>query len=136
MAGILVDTGSSWILTKAMANGLSLKLYTNNYDPVVGSTNANFTEATGGGYAAITLTGGSWTIGTDGSGNPQASYAQQTFTFTGALTTNPNIYGYYITDGTTVVAAEKFGTARTPANNGDAEKITPIIKLRNNGSLA
>ena len=79
------------ILNKTAPQTLLLKLYTNNYTPVETSTEANFTVATGFGYADVSLTPASWTITP---GNPtSAAFPQQTFTFTGAL---GNVYGYYI----------------------------------------
>jgi hypothetical protein len=105
-----------------------LKLYCNNYDPVEGSAAGNFTEAAGGGYTHIALTGASWVIATSG-GLTTASYAQQTFTFTGALTTNPTIYGYFVVQQTSgaILWAEKAASPFTPANNGDTYKVTPQI---------
>lgn len=67
-----------------------LKLFTNDYTPVETTVVGDLTEATGFGYAAKTLTGNSWSV-TDG----VATYASQTFTFTGAL---GYVYGYYLTN--------------------------------------
>ena len=105
-----------------------LKLYANNYDPVEASVVGDFTEAAGGGYTHIALTGASWTVATSG-GLTTASYAQQTFTFTGALTTNPTIYGYFVVQQTSgaLMWAEKAASTFTPANNGDTYKVTPQI---------
>jgi hypothetical protein len=116
-------------------------------------TPASFTECTGGGYSSVTLTNGSWTV-SQSSSIYQAAYAAQTITFTGALTTNGTVYGYYVTNaqaagGCTaagvpsacctgsgagsgcpdVVTAETFGQSFTPANNGDNIVLTPIIQL-------
>lgn len=79
------------ILNITAPQTLKLKLYTNNYTPVEGSTESNYTEAAGNGYAAISLTPGSWTI-TPGAPT-SAAFPQQTFTFTGNL---GNVYGYFI----------------------------------------
>ena len=60
-------------------------------------------------------------------GNPStASYAQQTWTFTGAL--GATVYGYYVTRASSgdLVLAETF-TSFTPAANGDNIKLTPTI---------
>lgn len=116
----------SYLVNKATPENLVLRLFTNNITPSETDTVATYTEATGGGYAAITLTGATWTVT---AGAPStASYPQQTFTFTGALTTNTTIYGYYMTRATSndLVLAETF-TSFTPANNGDNVKITPQI---------
>ena len=105
---------------------LIYRLFATNITPAETDTAGTYTEATGGGYASKTLTGASWTI-TNGAPT-DASYAQQTWTFTGALTTNPTIYGYYVTRVTDadLVLAETF-TSFTPASNGDQILLTPHI---------
>lgn len=126
MAGVYPNAGEDLAL-KALVNhtagqNLVLKLYTNNITPAETDTAATYTEAAGNGYSAITLTGSSWSI-SGGSG----SYAQQTFSFTGAL---GNVYGYFLVQATSgiLVAAERFsGAPLNIANNGDQIKITPTI---------
>ncbi len=138
-AGMSVtDVGSNWMLAAYVNTGFSnssakdlvLHLYCTNVTPTDTMTPASFTECTGGNYAPITLTNGSWTCTT---GTPSScSYAAQTFTFSGALTTNGTIYGYYITDKAPTpneIAAELFGSTFTPANSGDNEVVTPKISL-------
>jgi hypothetical protein len=119
---------NSWPASK----NLKLKLYSNNYTPVQGSALGNFTEVTGGGYAGISLTNGSWTI-TPANDPSDAVYAEQTFTFTGAIGGSGIVYGYYLedNDGSTgvVVFAELLGTPFTPAQNGDTLKITPKVQM-------
>lgn len=103
----------------------TLKLFTSNTTPAETDTAATFTEASGNGYAAINLTGSSWVF-TPGAPS-QAAYAEQTFTFTGAL---GNVYGYFvIQQGTgTLLWAERFtGAPFNIANNGDQIKVTPVI---------
>lgn len=105
---------------------LVYKLFATNVTPAETDTHSTYTEATGGGYADKTLTGASWTV-TNGAPT-QASYAEQTWTFTGALTTNVTIHGYYVlraTDGD-LVLAETF-SAYTPTTNGDQILLTPRI---------
>ena len=115
------------ILNKTAPQNVVLRLYTNNYTPVETSTEANFTEASGFGYASVTLPGASWTITP---GNPtSASFAQQTFTFTGTL---GNVYGYYMTQLTSgfIMWAERFTDGPyNIVNSGDQIKITPVITL-------
>lgn len=114
---------------KTNATAWTLRLYT-VISPALGngSVVANFTEATGGGYAAKALTAASW-VTTPGSPTSTA-YPLQTFTFTGALTTNPNILGYYITNAAgTLVYAEPLAASFTPANNGDTLDVTAILTL-------
>ena len=134
MALVLTDLGADEILKTyfnnarpAGGNNLTLRLFCNDVTPA--QTGISYTEATGGGYAAKTLTNGSWTVAT--ANDPSdAVYAEQTFTFTGALTTNTTVYGYYVTDADhTVLWAETLTAAFTPANNGDNIKITPKFQL-------
>lgn len=101
-------------------------LFATNVTPAETDTAGSYTEAAGGGYAAKTLTGASWTV-TNGAPT-NASFAQQTWTFTGALTTNLTVFGYFVIRATDVdlVLAETF-TSFTPANNGDQILLTPQI---------
>jgi hypothetical protein len=105
---------------------LKYKLFATNVTPAETDTAASYTEAAGGGYAAITLTGASWTI-TNGAPTV-ASYAQQTYGFTGALTANLTIFGYFVVRGTSadLVLAETF-TSFTPSASGDQILLTPQI---------
>ena len=143
MAGILADSGAVDILNAAFNNvwptggkNLVMRLYTNNYAPTSTSTAANFTEANGGGYAPITLTNGSWVQSLVNS-IEQMAYAQQVFGFTGPLTTNPLIYGYYLTDAAgTLFAAELLAVQFQPNYNGDQFFLTPIIQLSHGVAIA
>jgi hypothetical protein len=137
MALVLTDLGADQILKAYLNNdwqaskNLKLCLFTNNYTPVDTTTKSALTEAAGGGYAEITLTNGSWTI-TVADDPSDAVYAEQTFTFTGALTGNATIYGCYILDNNgsgEVMWAELLTVPFTPANNGDTLKITPKMQL-------
>jgi hypothetical protein len=138
MALVLADVGADQILKSyfnktqpAGGNNLTLRLFVNNVTPNAtgGDTAATYTEAAGGGYAAVTLTAGSWTV-TPANDPSDAIYAQQTFTFTGPLTTNTTIYGYYVTDGDGVlIFSERAGSSFQPANNGDTYKITPKFQM-------
>jgi hypothetical protein len=115
------------LVGKTAGQNLILRLYTSNTTPAETDTEATYTEASGNGYAAITLTAASWTV-TPGAPT-EAAYAEQTFTFTGAL---GNVYGYYFTQVTSgkLVWAERFtGAPFNIANNGDQIKITPRITL-------
>jgi hypothetical protein len=115
------------ILNYSAADNLKLKLYTNNKTPAEADVVASYTESTGTGYTSITLTGSSWTVN---AGDPTiASYAQQTFTYTGA---EAAIYGYYVTNngGTVLMWSELFsdGPYAIPAGGGTV-KVTPRIEL-------
>jgi hypothetical protein len=109
-------------------NNLTLKLFTSNTTPADTDTAATYTEATGGGYVVKTLTMGSWTVSIV-SNIAQAAYAEQTWTFTGALTGNPDVYGYYIVDADNVlITAERLDAKFTPTQNGDILRVTPVYK--------
>lgn len=117
----------SYLVNKvATPENLIYKLFATNVTPAETDTAATYTEAAGGGYAALTMTGASWTV--TGGAPSSAAYAQQTWTFTGALTTNATIYGYFVIRATSVdlVLAETF-TSFTPTANGDNIKLTPTI---------
>jgi hypothetical protein len=105
---------------------LIYRLFATNVTPAETDVAGSYTEASGGGYAAKTLTGSSWTV-TPGAPS-SAGYAQQTWTFSGALDTNDTVYGYYVTRATDadLVLAETF-TPFTPADNGDEILLTPAI---------
>jgi hypothetical protein len=136
MSLVLADIGADAILAAYFNNSfpaankhLTLKLFATNVAPADTSASASFTEAAGGGYASITLSSGSWTVAA--ANDPSdAVYAEQTFTFTGALTTNGTIYGYYVVNAeNTLIWAEALSATFTPANNGDTLKITPKFQL-------
>ena len=124
------------ILTSTFSTDMVLKLYTNDINPSGTDTVATYTEATQDGYDEITLTGGSWNISTvNGAGT--AEYAQQTFTFTEAVT----VYGYYVTNvaGDVFHFAERFqvddgagGYTDAPAiigSSGGTVNVTPKFAI-------
>jgi hypothetical protein len=123
------NTRPSNSLTLASANDLQLRLFATNVTPNAngGDTAATYTQAAGGGYAAKTLTNGSWTCA---SSNPSdATYAIQTWTFSGVLTTNTTIYGYYIVDSDGVLVTSEAITPFTPTASGtDTLSVTPKIQ--------
>lgn len=107
---------------KTAPQNLVLRLFTSNTTPAETDTEATYTEASGNGYAAITLTAANWT--TTPGAPTETAYPEQTFTFTGAL---GNVYGYYLTQVTSgkLVWAERFtGAPFNIQNNGDQIKIT------------
>lgn len=113
------------LVNKASPENLVLRLYTNNKTPAETDVASDYTEAAGSGYSAITLTGANWTV-TPGAPT-LASYAQQTFTITGAL---GNVYGYFLTQATSgkLVWAERFSAGPYNLQNGDLLKVTPKIE--------
>ncbi len=121
---ILLDAA----LGKAAATTLTLRLFANNHTPAHGDTESNYTEASGGGYAAIALTAANW-VTTPGSPTSSA-YPASTFTFTGAIGGTGIVYGYYITNAAgKLIYAELLAASFTPANNGDTVVVTPTITL-------
>lgn len=132
MSLVVCDQGEELLINAALgktaATQFTLRLFANNHTPAHGDTESNYTEAAGGGYAAIALTASNWTT-TPGSPTSSA-YPQQTFTFTGALTTNTTVYGYYITNAAgKLIYAELLSVAFVPSNNGDTVKVTPTVTL-------
>jgi hypothetical protein len=136
MALILTDVGAQQILKKyfknqspAGGNNLRLKLFTNDITVSDGTVTTDLTEATGGGYAEATLATTDGTISVV-SGIAQIAYPQSQFVFTGALTSAPTIYGYYIVDAdNNLIFVERAPVGYTPLSNGDMYAVTPIIQL-------
>jgi len=118
----------SYLVNKVTTpENLVYRLYATNVTPAETDTAATYTEAAGGGYSSKTLAGASWTIT---NGNPtSAAFAQQAYTFTGPLTTNLTLFGYYVVRASSLdlVLAELFSSTFTPNNNGDQVLLTPQI---------
>lgn len=138
MGLVLADLGADCILKAffnnvrpAGGNNLTLKLFCNDVTPGDTDTSSTYTEASGGGYAARVLTNGSWTI--NSANDPSdVVYATQNFPFTGPLTTNTTVYGYYVVDADGVLQwAERFTTSFTPTASGDYINVTPSFQLSN-----
>lgn len=116
-----------YILNKGAPQDLDIRLYTNDVTPSETDTVSTYIQATGGGYAAIELTPGNWSINP---GNPTTSeHTQVSWTFTGSVGL---IYGYYVVrrTGGELVWAERFTNG--PYNiqqNGDIIRITPRLNL-------
>lgn len=136
MALVLADVGADAILNAVLNNvwpsggkNLTLKLFTNDYTPVDTSVAGSFVEASGGGYVSKTLANGSWTV-TPSNDPSDGTFAEQTWTFTGALSGSATVYGYFVVDADGVLWwAERFSASFTPANNGDQVKVTPKMQL-------
>jgi hypothetical protein len=110
--------------TAATPEALVLKLFSNNHTPAAADTAGSYTEVTGGGYAAITLTRAGWGAASAG----VSTYGTaQTFSFTGTVT----VYGYYIVGATsgTLYWAELMYPSGQVFNNTDTETITPKYSL-------
>ena len=64
---------------------------------------------------------------------PDIIMAEQTFTFSGVLTTNATVYGWYLvkqSDGV-IIASKLLDTPYTPASGGGTLKFTPRIQAGN-----
>lgn len=116
-----------YIVNMTAATDPVLHLY-NNTDLTVDEavTIGDITEASATGYAAITLTGGSWTT-TQSVGVTTAEYSEQTFAFT----TGASLYGYYVTDtSNNLLWLEEFsGAPFTLPSGGGTIAITSKITL-------
>ena len=130
MALLVPNEGEVKIISVALgkdaAEDLVLKLYTNDYTPVETSTGTDFTEVSGHGYTAKTLTASDWTVA---SGAPAIATATlQTFSFTSGV----SIYGCYVVGATSGVVywAERFTiTPRVIQYSGDELEVTPVYGL-------
>lgn len=132
---LIPDEGAVILLAKMLKDQLStdesytLKLYQNNYTPVVGSTASSFTEATFGGYSPKTLTRAAWQTPTIVGGVASSTYGSTPQTWT--LSSSPQtIYGYYILGAVSlkVLWAERFAVSRA-LTLGDALDLTPVFTL-------
>lgn len=134
MPGTIVNNGEKVALDYLVGKvttvrNLILRLYKTNVTPSETTVVGDLTEADFTGYAAITLTGASWT--TSGGDPATGSYAEQTFS-SSADQTPQSVYGYYLTRATDgdLVAAEKFSNGPyVISNNGDTIKLTPTITV-------
>jgi hypothetical protein len=104
-----------------------IKLYTNDVTPDEATGSSDLTEASGNGYTDKGLPGSGW--GITSNGTTTGSYAQQVWTFTGAL---GNVYGYYLMNNAKdeLLWVERFTDGPyNIQNDGDQIKITPKIEL-------
>ncbi len=93
-----------------------VKLFSNNITVTNNTVVGDFTEVSGGGYTAVTLTAANW--GYTLADPLVALYSQFVeFDFTGAIGGSTHVYGYYITNsaGTTLIACENIDVV-TPVN--------------------
>jgi len=138
MSIVLPDSGEEYLLevivNKIATDGSAgttggdriLRLYTNNLTPSDSTVTGDITQATGSGYAAVTLDGDDWTVATL-AGVTTAAHPEVTFTFNAAIT----IYGYYITTETgDLIWLERFtGAPFTFPSGGGELAITPKVSL-------
>lgn len=122
------------LLNHTAPEDLSVRLFTNNVTPAQTDTEASYTEAAGAGYAAKPLTASSWTF-QEGTGTSvgTASYTTLTWTFTGPLTGNAIIYGYYLTQDSSgkLLWVEAAPSPFQPQANGDTFAVTLNLTANN-----
>ena len=130
MALLVPDVGEVLMLGRAINNvaaeDLILKLFVTNVATAEANVAGSFTEMSAAGYAAKTLTKGSWTVA-NAAGVTTAAYAQQTISPTAAT----SCWGYFIVGATsgTLYWAENFGADYPVGSGGGDYKITPKITL-------
>jgi hypothetical protein len=121
MAEVILDTGDPVLLEYGLTVDYTLRLYTNDLDPSTTNVIGDFTECTDADYAAITLTGGSWSVTTE-SAQAKAEYAMQTFSLS-AL--SPAVYGWYLDRAGVGVAA---GRLDPVYGGGQGEvRVVPVV---------
>ena len=93
-----VSEQAAWSRAKQLAEGATLRLFSNNFTPTPASVVADFTEATFSSYNAVDLTGiwGAPTQVVAGDYLHVTSFAE----FTSDDGTGQQIYGWYITNDT------------------------------------
>lgn len=110
MSNVYLQQGDIETLNVMRLNGNllnTLRLFQNNHVPAVGDTNANYTEATFSGYAAVAL--GTWNAAyLNGSNKGETDADVASFAHNGGGVSN-TIYGAYVTDNVgNVIYAEAF----------------------------
>lgn len=111
-----------------------LRLYKNNYTPLVGSVAGDFTPANFSGYGHYDLLAGGQEFPAatpDGSNDAESVHADINFVHNGGGTAN-DIYGWYLLDQSgNLIAAERYASAPfTMAVNGATFTVTPTVKLK------
>lgn len=119
------------IVNQIAPQELDLKLYSNSYAPLDASGASDFTEFSGGGYAAKALVATSWSLN---AGAPSyAQYPEQSWTFTAS---RGPCHGYYIVERTSGILkwAEQFPSAPIQiTNSGDTIFVTAKLQLKKQG---
>lgn len=128
MALLIPDEGECVALDRILAQDMYLRLYNTNITPSESDTVATYSETTFDGYAAKTLSGGSWPAASTTAGITSSTYAVQNFACTG---TDADVYGQYYEDVATgvLLAAELASGAPFNVSNGQDIDVTPIFEL-------
>lgn len=134
MTLVVVNQAEEHFLDLILGVNYTLRLFKNDVTngltagQIEALTEASFTEATFTGYAAVALTGGSWTTTP---GDPcVGTYAAQSFTST-ADQAAQTLYGYYVTrtsDGK-LEWFEEFTSPLQIEFDGEFIRVTPRMTL-------
>lgn len=132
MSLMIPNTAQTYILNLLLNQTMKLKLYSNNYTPIITTTLAALTEVSGGGYADISLTFANFVV-TEGPPAVGVYNAFKDFDFTGATSGPGTIYGYMITNDAEDLLywVERFPTVPLIPINGSQIRIKPRITLDN-----
>lgn len=110
------------ISSTSVPEDLTLHLYQNDYTPVDGSVDTDFSEANFTNYTSKSLTRSGWNAVAQNS-NAKAEIQYGTVQSWTCGATGNTIYGYYITGSTsgTLIWAERFGSAQVLVENEDLD---------------
>jgi len=103
------------------------RLFTNNRTPAATDALTDYTEASGGGYAAQQIDSGDWEAV---EASPSELSASVTFEFTGPLAGAAQAYGVYLTSGGKLVGAERFAGPANITGPQTPVHLSPVT-LRN-----
>lgn len=120
------------VVTLVITPALTLRLYSNDKAPAAGDVTADYTETVGGGYVNKALTFANWTQSTVAISPQSATYAPQTWLFTGVTGAPGTVYGYYVTrnsDGK-LMWAERFPAGSLPFNPINGSKVVVLPKYQ------
>ncbi len=114
-------------------NGI-LRLYQNDYTPVIGSVAGDFLNATFSGYTPYDFSAGGQNFpaaAADGSNNAQSVHGDIDFVHDGGGTDN-DIYGWYMIDQAgAIICAERYAGAPFAMDAiGKTFTVTPTVKLK------
>lgn len=131
---VMPNQGEEIALDLLLAINMTMRLFSNDVTSgltdvqIEALTESSFTDATFTGYAAKSLTGGSW-VSTQADPST-GTYAQQTYTRTSTGTAQ-TLYGYSMhrASDNKLLWFEYFTGPITVATNGDTIQITPTITL-------
>lgn len=134
MIGYFPDAGLIWLLQQVAANNLKLRVFTNNITPSDNTILSGLTEAAWAGYAALTLTAGSWV--SLGVSSHVGTLVYPACVFLNTSGGPVTAYGWYMTDnaGTILVAVGLFDSAPVTlvATTGSYSFIPTIGDLSQN----